>query len=149
MTISRAFSGPWLMMGDFNSILSQAEKIGGNQFASSSTYTLLDDLNKLALIDLGYHGYPYTWNNKRSGKANIQERLDRGVANDLWCTSFPHASILHLPALSSDHNPILLNTNIQGSNVHRPFRFEPMWIEDPTCSDIISKAWRISLPITL
>lgn len=30
------------------------------------------------LIDVGYVGFAYTWNN-RSGVANIQERLNRGL----------------------------------------------------------------------
>lgn len=34
------------------------------------------------LMDLGFEGHPFTWNNKRGGLENIQERLDRGIANE-------------------------------------------------------------------
>ncbi|KAL7157223.1 hypothetical protein ABFS83_02G063300 [Erythranthe nasuta] len=128
-TISNSFSGAWLVIGDFNSITSQAEKRGGNSFASSSRHTLLTDLKSLGLIDLGYHGSSFTWSNKRNGKANIQQRNDRGVANDLWCTDFPHSSILNLPAIV-DHNI--------GA---KPFRFEAMWLQDATCFDTVRGAW--------
>lgn len=70
-----------MVIGDFNAIASQSEKNRGNHFASSSNHSLLDDLNNLTIIVLGFHGFSFTWNNKRAGKANIQERLDREVAN--------------------------------------------------------------------
>lgn len=64
-------------MGDFNSIVSQSENIGGLHFASSSNNNFSSTLNNLALINLGFRGYPFTWNNKRAGLENIQQRIDR------------------------------------------------------------------------
>lgn len=56
-------------------------------------------------------GHVYTWNNKRGGLANIQERLDKGIANEEWKLMFPDAKITHLAALNSDHKLFLLKTN--------------------------------------
>ncbi|XP_012843184.1 PREDICTED: uncharacterized protein LOC105963337 [Erythranthe guttata] len=88
-TISNTFDRPWLLMGDFNVVTSQNERKGGNPFASSSKNNLLSSFDDLGLIDLGFHGQPFTWNNKRGGLKNIQQRIDRGVANSLWCSLFP------------------------------------------------------------
>lgn len=132
---------PWLLMGDFNSIISQAEKSGGKSFASSSKKTLYNDLNNLHLIDLGFHGHPFTWSNKRNGLANIQQRLDRGVANSDWCTLFPKASIFHLPAIGSDHSPLILNSNTNANGGPKPFKFEAMWLDDDSCHDIVDHGW--------
>ncbi|KAL3641647.1 hypothetical protein CASFOL_012462 [Castilleja foliolosa] len=134
-------SSGWLMMGDFNSILSQSEKKGGSPFACSSTHNLSNELNSLNLVDLGFSGHPFTWSNKRAGIDNIQQRLDRGVANTTWITNHPLSSILHLDAIASDHRPIYLDTNpIQ--KLPTPFRYENMWADDPTCFDTISKSWK-------
>lgn len=36
------------------------------------------------MIDIGFKGAPYTKNNKRVGKANIQECINRGFINSDW-----------------------------------------------------------------
>ena len=56
---------PTLLIGDFNDILSNGEKEGGNP---RSTVSLRDFRNFVAnneLVDLGFEGYPFTWRNKR------------------------------------------------------------------------------------
>lgn len=69
--------------------------------------------------------------------------MDRGVANTEWCTLFPHASIYPLPAIGSDHNPLLLNTCIDSCGGPRPFKFEAMWISDNSCYDVVQKGWNL------
>lgn len=53
------------------------------------------------LIDLGFICHPFTWNNKRIGKTNIQERLDQSFVNSDWRLLYPSATITHLTALHS------------------------------------------------
>lgn len=98
-------------------------------------------VNRNGLIDLGFDGNPYTWNNKRIGRANICERLDKGFANGQWRILFPNASVSHLLAFNSDHRPILLTTNPHPYSRPKPFRFEAMWVRDPTTAVVIENAW--------
>jgi hypothetical protein len=79
--IVSSFAGLWLCCGDFNCILSQAEKKGGRCFVESSRGELRNFLDSCSLIDLGYKGNSFTWTNKRLRRDNIKERLDRAVAN--------------------------------------------------------------------
>lgn len=65
-------------------------------------------MNDHGLIDLGFKGHPFTWNNKRGGLANIQERLDKGLANERWSLMFPEVNVTYLVALQSDHKLLLL-----------------------------------------
>lgn len=69
-------------MGDFNSVVSQTEKKGGRPVGSSSSGGLRQFITNNGLIDLGFNGNSFTWNNGRGGCANIRERLDRGLVND-------------------------------------------------------------------
>lgn len=50
------YNGPWLCVGDFNSIISSEEKQGGQAFASSSVGDLHMFINQMGLIDLGSMG---------------------------------------------------------------------------------------------
>ncbi|KAL0378395.1 UNVERIFIED_CONTAM: LINE-1 retrotransposable element O protein [Sesamum radiatum] len=136
--IHQSFAGPWLVVGDFNAVLSQVEKRGGKPFASASKNSLRDELDSCNLIDLGFSGYKFTWSNKRPGMTNIQSRLDRGVANAEWCLFYPKAHILNLSPFTSDHSPLLLDTQPASVNRPRPFFFEEMWLQDFSCESLVA-----------
>ncbi|KAL0449473.1 UNVERIFIED_CONTAM: hypothetical protein Slati_1503700 [Sesamum latifolium] len=86
---------PWLCMGDFNEILEDSEKEGGN---TRPTWQMRDfrhalDLN--GLFDLGFNGDPFTWSNRQEFPNTIRERLDRACADDNWIKLFPNAQVTH------------------------------------------------------
>lgn len=138
------WSGPCLILGDFNVVLEQQDKMGGRPVAQSSNGGFANLIQIGGLMDVGFKGSRYTWNNCRCGRANIQERINRGFINESWRLLFPHSSLTHLLAVNSDHRPILLNTTPPRESNPKPFRFESMWIRDPTAADVIAQAWNVS-----
>ena len=139
--IASSFAGSWLCCGDFNYILSQAKKKGGRCFVESSRGELRNFLNSCSLIDLGYKRNSFTWTNKRLGRDNIKERLNRVVANADWKNLFPKTTVKHLPMLSLDHAPLIINSQNDLCASPKPFRFEEAWTRDSNCSRVIKKAW--------
>lgn len=79
--IGDAFNGDWAILGDFNMILSKEDKKGGRDAHGPSRNRFRQFVDTMVLVDLGYEGNPYTWNNRRGGAANVQEHIDRGLAN--------------------------------------------------------------------
>ncbi|KAM1777718.1 hypothetical protein ACFX11_044341 [Malus domestica] len=71
--------GNCLLIGDFNDILSNEEKEGGNQRMAFSIRDFREFVAQNELVDLGYEGYPFTWRNNQAARP-IQLRLDRGLA---------------------------------------------------------------------
>ena len=127
-------------MGDFNYIVNEEEKLGGNRGGSSATNYLKELLFELNTMDLGYSGNKYTWARGKWGKASIKRRLDRGVASISWRLAYPRATITHLGVIKSDHSPILMDTNPSEKFAHRPF--EAVWLRDERCSAVIEETWK-------
>ncbi|KAH7862470.1 hypothetical protein Vadar_005220 [Vaccinium darrowii] len=73
-----------ILLGDFNAITSNDEKWGGPNKSSWELRDFRDFISESQLIDMGYIGYPFTWNNKRHGGCNVRERLDRALINSSW-----------------------------------------------------------------
>jgi hypothetical protein len=102
---------------------------------------LRDFLNSGGLIDLSYKENSFTWTNRRMRKANIKERLDRAVANVEWKCLFPKSSVKHLPMLSFDHAPLVVNSQDDLFNGLKYFRFEEAWTRDESSSKVVQEAW--------
>ena len=103
--------------------------------------TTLEDCH---LIDLGFQGYKFTWNNKRLGAANTRERLDRAVANKEWLDMFPISSVSHIFSHASDHMPLILQTRMDNSfqgRIARGFKFEEQWLLEEECGNVVEEAW--------
>lgn len=134
----------WLCLGDLNEILFRHEKLGGIPRLQSKMNAFREAIDVCRLFDLGYSGRSFTWTNGQSGRANIQERLDRCLGNLAWTTRFPSHKIEHLTRVHSDHCPIFIDWNyatIPNRSRRNTFRFEAMWLQDESCKEVIKDAW--------
>ena len=82
---------PWLCCGDFNEILNSNEKQGRLPKPIALMQQFRATLLQCRLVDLGFQGNIYTWNNGRDGDDFVQERLDRACATVEWRDMFPQA----------------------------------------------------------
>ena len=57
---------PWILLGDFNDMISEEEKLGGLPISRTRMVAFRNCLDKCELIDLGFHGPRFTWINKSS-----------------------------------------------------------------------------------
>ncbi|KAM0970934.1 hypothetical protein ACFX15_018345 [Malus domestica] len=64
-----------LLIGDFNDILEDTEKEGGNYRSVASIRDFNEFIVSNGLLDLGFVSYPFTWRNRRD-EGPIQQRLD-------------------------------------------------------------------------
>ncbi|KAF4368009.1 hypothetical protein F8388_002620 [Cannabis sativa] len=131
------YEGPWLVIGDFNEILSQNDKNKSGYRNETQIEEFRSTLELCALHPLHYKGERYTWA-KSADNESIKERLDWAMVNEAWEDSFSYTSLTHLDYYHSDHRALLVkikdDTDQQnGSNKRKRFRFENIWIGDEEC----------------
>ena len=139
------FSLSPIFLRDFNDMISDEEKLGGLPVNRTCISAFRNCMDNYGLMDLGFHGLRFTWTNKSlCWQTTIKERLDIGLGNAKWATLFPSAEIHHLPRVKSDHCPILLSTDPRERKPPKPFRFEQMWLTDPTFPTFVDECWKAS-----
>jgi hypothetical protein len=116
-------NSPWLILGDFNSLLSQANKHHGEPVSNYETIDFRQCCSELGLTDLNYHGCHYTWSN-----GSVWSKLDRVLVNPLW--SLANVSVhIHFdnPGAFSDHSPATVSFLTQQLVGKQCFKFFNMW----------------------
>lgn len=59
-----SFSLLWMIRGDFNEILKQSEKLDGLPRNLEIMTNFQSVFRAYELLDIGFFGFPYTWNNQ-------------------------------------------------------------------------------------
>ncbi|CAN1177927.1 LINE-1 retrotransposable element ORF2 protein [Linum perenne] len=136
-SLSANMDDPWVIMGDFNSILSAEDKRGGALFNRARNKSFIDLVDVCGLSDLPFQGPRFTW-----ARNNVSVRLDRALVNCNWLNRFPESKVLHLHKLKSDHRPIVLRSHNQVYSPNsKPFRFISAWLTHASFSHVIKRKW--------
>ncbi|GAU49866.1 hypothetical protein TSUD_366220 [Trifolium subterraneum] len=99
---------PWCIIGDFNDLLSQADKKGIHPHPNGLCMGFRQAVSDCDLTDIPIEGHQFTWIKSRGTPHVIEERLDRAMASTSWLQLFPQVRLTNLLASYSDHSPILL-----------------------------------------
>ncbi|XP_020677236.1 uncharacterized protein LOC110095870 [Dendrobium catenatum] len=133
---------PMVVGGDFNCVLSQSEKRGGKKFFL--TQGSKDFNNFMIIIDLHEvrsMGPRFTWCNKKSGNAQILEKLDRCLINSSALNNINLHIVKHLSRIASDHCPILLDIYKPVENGSKDIRYEETWASYHGAVSLVKRIW--------
>ena len=98
-------------------------------------------LTEVSIVEVGFTGNPFTWNNRRFNGVLVKERIDRVIVNLNWLHKFPNALVNHETFRGSDHYPIILNFGMQQRRRDPPLCYEVGWNDQAECQEIIAKCW--------
>ncbi|RVW38032.1 LINE-1 retrotransposable element ORF2 protein [Vitis vinifera] len=90
-------------------------------------------------VDLPLRSASFTWSNMQVNP--VCKRLDRFLYSNEWEQAFPQSIQGVLPRWTSDHWPIVLETNPFKWGP-TPFRFENMWLQHPSFKENFGRWWR-------
>ncbi|KAK0588898.1 hypothetical protein LWI29_006805 [Acer saccharum] len=139
---SSTFNMPWVVLGDFNTIRSDTERLGGRPRNCSSMAEFNECISSWGLLDLRFKGRQLSWCNGHQGLARSWAKLDKVFINIEFAVKYGDAKALLLKRISSDHSPILLQVV---AKIERyglaPFHFQNMWTSHVGFLDVVSHSW--------
>ncbi|KAJ8419565.1 LOW QUALITY PROTEIN: hypothetical protein Cgig2_004596 [Carnegiea gigantea] len=100
-TISHAHENPWSILGDFNAVLHQEDRIGGVEMERLKN---LQNVPSNATCKFQYERAFFTWTNK-----TIWSKIDRAFYNELWYEAFTYTHVHILSQGLSDQTPMILS----------------------------------------
>ncbi|KAK3229336.1 hypothetical protein Dsin_001217 [Dipteronia sinensis] len=133
---------PWLVLGDFNSVL------GAHETTGNVSTIFCDDfcaaLTVCDLVDIETKGVFHT----RIGcgrRCMVLSRLDKVVCSHSFLVSWSHIACVTLPRSLSDHHPLLISCSAGVSSSPCPFRFQGMWVSHPSFLNLVRSVWSSSI----
>ncbi|KAJ9707044.1 hypothetical protein PVL29_002161 [Vitis rotundifolia] len=127
----------WCVGGDFNVIRRSSEKLGGSSLTSSMK-DFDSFIRECELLDPPLRNASFTWSNLQ--ESPVCKRLDRFLYSNEWGQLFSQGLQETLPRRTSDHCPIVLDTNPFKWGP-TPFRFENMWLQHPSFKENFRNWW--------
>ncbi|CAL1388662.1 unnamed protein product [Linum trigynum] len=130
---------PWLLAGDFNSIIGPKDRMGGGAYLETRVRAFRNCLNACGLMEMGL-----TW--RRGG---LSQRLDWAVCNKRWFLQFPDSISHHLERVGSYHRPLRVYTEAQAQTrgTTQPFRFLAAWLGHEDFRRFLEASWHPDLPL--
>ncbi|XP_031121072.1 uncharacterized protein LOC116024317 [Ipomoea triloba] len=133
---------PWVIMGDFNDLLLENEKIGRVPHPGWLLRGFGEVVRESGLSDFAFQGFQYTWEKGRGTDAWVQEKLDRILVSGDWRDMFPGARAWSVEGGCSVHLALFLMTDDgRATQFRRRPRFENVWVRNPECRRVITDVW--------
>ncbi|KAH0638863.1 hypothetical protein KY285_035449 [Solanum tuberosum] len=132
---------PWMVGGDFNTIVDESEKLGGLPVTQNEISDFAQCICACALTELNFTGSCYTWWNGRIEEASIFKRLDRVFGNNEFFSLLPNSETHHLIRQGSDHAPLHVICNTIQDQASKLFRFLNFWTKHKDFSGLVEEVW--------
>ncbi|XP_028206366.1 uncharacterized protein LOC114389839 [Glycine soja] len=137
-SINANMNCPWLLIGDFNSILSPTDRFNGAEPNAYELQDFVDCYSDLGLGSINTHGPLYTWTNGR-----VWSKLDRALCNQAWFNSFGNSVCEVMEFISiSDHTPLVVTTELVVPRGNSPFKFNNAIVDHPNFLRIVADVWK-------
>lgn len=106
---------PWIILGDFHSILYAQDRQNGSVVTVAETQDFLQAISDIEVSQVACAGPYYSWSNKSLGSARVWSRIDWAFGNSEWQMVYGDVVVQYLPPSVSDHSPLVFRIG-RGNN---------------------------------
>ncbi|XP_050233163.1 uncharacterized protein LOC126681659 [Mercurialis annua] len=141
--ISENMTEKWVIMGDFNAVMSNSDRIGGVDIDSQAGLDFKNWSDQANVIELKHQGHVFTWFNNQRGDKRIWRKLDWCFVNEIWMENWVDSYCRAENAGISDHCPLVVNFGNIVNDRRSIFRFFNIWCNHPRYHEIVSNSWNV------
>ncbi|XP_074290540.1 uncharacterized protein LOC141617255 [Silene latifolia] len=137
--------GPWLVGGDFNSIMRAGDTIGGAEVTLADILPMRTTVDECQLQEGKIIGSYITWNNKHENGTKVYSKIDRVLINDDWLQMFPDSVAHFLPQGVFDHCPCVVQYTMANTRRKSSFKYFNMWALAHNFEDVVRFGWQVDI----
>nr|TKS12516.1 hypothetical protein D5086_0000062530 [Populus alba] len=134
---------PWIVMGDFNAILSAADRTGGDSNWPRHQDDFASCMSQAELLQAPSTGLKFTWHNGQHGCNTIQKKLDWVFGNPSLFSTWPATQATFQPRNVSDHSAMILSLHSLTHHQHSPFKFLNIWADRIDFLPTVTSSWQV------
>lgn len=140
-SIGVARDNAWVLIGDFNELLDNSEKLGGPERHESTFWDFRNMVENCKIKEVRSSGNVLSWVGWRNN-IWVQCRLDRSFGNDSWFRLFPRSNLEYLDMWPSDHRPIVLSFSLEPEDRGKGrFYFDKRMVGKAGIEEAIARGW--------
>ncbi|KAL0887179.1 hypothetical protein Bca101_011162 [Brassica carinata] len=131
----------WMLVGDFNELMHNDEKLGGAIRDESTFWDFRNMVEACKIREMRSKGNTLSWSGWRD-KVWVQCRLDISFGNDEWFRLFPQSSTEYLSMWPSDHRPLKIDFALEPESLQRGrFYFDKRMYGKRGVEEAIIRGW--------
>ncbi|XP_074306336.1 uncharacterized protein LOC141641578 [Silene latifolia] len=139
-SLKTGISGAWVICGDFNTVLTPVERLGGASTAEEMDY-FNACIDECEVGDCPASDSLYTWCNKYEAATRVYSRLDRVLINHQWLNDNSQAYAHFYNARLFDHTPSVVQSKQSFDKKRRSFKYYNMWSQSPAFKPCVQQHW--------
>ncbi|XP_074302949.1 uncharacterized protein LOC141637289 [Silene latifolia] len=133
-------NGPWIVCGDFNTVLSPCERLGGLS-TDEEIADFQDCVDCCNLVDIAATGSYFTWNKKQEAATRVYIRLDRALENHEWVNErADYYAHFHVEGYF-DHTPCIIQRQSLKHQRKNCFKYFNIWSGVELFIPTVQKIW--------
>ncbi|KAK4708977.1 hypothetical protein R3W88_029902 [Solanum pinnatisectum] len=138
----RQVNRAWAVMGDFNCVLNNNERIG-SPISMAEIREFRNCVGSCGLQDLKFTGAFFTWCNKQIRESRVYNRIDRVLVNSDWDTMLPTSKVHYMNEGLYDHCPAIIRWEGAKQSKRKKFKYFYMWSKAAEFKEKVHNSWRL------